>query len=101
MQTYTSPTADSDTADLRAIALETLRDRYKPYTFLNSAFTVHDWVSAAENALEGDFDDLRYYLAEDARMEAECPAETAADYAHYMNDVRREDAMVAQWEQRA
>lgn len=77
-----SPTATKahTDADLTDIALEVLRDRYRPGAFINSQFTVHDWVRAAEYALcpvSPDYDDLRYYLFEDERAEerAEWPCD--------------------------
>lgn len=87
-----------DTEELTALARQILRDRYNPFAWRNSAFTVHDWVHAAEQALEGDFDDLRYYSDEDERLDAGYPHESYADYADYMNDRIRDDRMVAQWE---
>jgi hypothetical protein len=56
-------TPRDDTAELTDLARQILRDRYNPFAWYNTAFTVHDWVNAAEQALEGDFDDLRYYSA--------------------------------------
>ena len=87
--------------DLTALAQQILRDRYKPLAFSNSAFTVHDWVSAAEFALEGDFDDLRYYLAEDEAYEAEQRAESIRcgdDAADYWYDYHRDMEMARLWE---
>ena len=89
------PQTTDDRDDLTNLARQILRDRYRVDAFYNSAFTVHDWINAAEYALEGDFDDLRYYVAEDDR----CDADQRADYmADYVSDCRRDDRMVAQWE---
>lgn len=93
------PFLSDDTDELTALARQILRDRYKPGAFCNTAFTVHQWVNAAEYALKGDFYDLRHYVAEDERCEADQRADYMADYADYLNDCRRDDRMVAQWEQ--
>lgn len=58
-----------DCDKLTNLARQILRDRYRVGAFYNSLFTVHDWVSAAEFALEGDYDDLRYMLAKDEEPE--------------------------------
>ena len=67
-----TPAAEMSDAELTDVALQVLRDRYRPHAFTNSLFTVHDWVRAAEYALcpeAPDYDDLRYYIMEDERAE--------------------------------
>lgn len=79
-------------AELTEYAHAVLADRYKPAAFWGSAFTIHQWVNAAEGALDGgDFTDLLYYIAEDERMDRECRDETrrnGCDYADYLYDNR-------------
>ena len=85
---HNAKAVNDDRDDLTNLARQILRDRYRVGAFSNSAFTVHDWCSAADFALEGDFDDLRYMLAEDDRYEAEQRTESRrngcdmADFAY-------------------
>lgn len=82
-------TITDDRDGLTNLARQVLRDRYRVGAFSNSAFTVHEWVNAAEFALEGDYDDLRYMVAEDDRCEAEQRAESrrnGCDLADYYYD---------------
>ena len=84
-------------AELKDIARDVLRSRYRPGAFSNSLFTVHQWVRAAEYALcsvAPDFDDLRYFLIEDERAD-EGIDYGSDDWACHLADMRRDDALLS------
>ena len=80
--------------ELNELAHQVLRSRYKPNAFSYSLFTVHDWVNAAESALElGDYSDLVWMSARDEEFdevrEEECDR-LGCNYADYARDTRRD-----------